>query len=104
CRKRLRALEATLFPSTTLFRSIRRVERQASVRGGAEWAVSRDKALDGGVRYTVTVTTTRTATLSRITFTVPTGTTATARVATVRSEEHTSELKSLAYLVCRLLH
>src|SRR5205823_8319013 len=26
------------------------------------------------------------------------------RVAVVRSEEHTSELQSLAYLVCRLLH
>src|SRR2546423_9960107 len=64
---------STLFPSTTLFRS-RRVQRRAG--SGAE--VRRNPAVlgDDDVREAR-----------------PHG----------RSEEHTSELQSLAYLVCRLL-
>src|SRR6478609_8323507 len=54
---------STLFPYTTLFRSLGRDRR--AVHGGEDVGVQRDQA--------------------------------------ERSEEHTSELQSLAYLVCRLL-
>src|SRR5205823_15011804 len=59
---------STLFPYTTLFRSLRIAGcRPASIRRGNRSLRSRWEA------------------------------------STVRSEEHTSELQSLAYLVCRLL-
>src|SRR5687767_15961896 len=68
---------STLFPYTTLFRSPRST-RQARVSGGgaAEFA-SEHGALDSRA--------------------------ASNQTADDRSEEHTSELQSLAYLVCRLL-
>src|SRR2546425_2463321 len=64
---------STLFPYTTLFRS-----KQFALDLGAVWAGDADQAppepLDAAIIF-----------------------------APVRSEEHTSELQSLAYLVCRLL-
>src|SRR2546423_9985027 len=69
---------STLFPYTTLFRSYR-VEVEAS--GFAKY-----------VQEPVTVNV-----LSRVTLEPV------VRPAGARSEEHTSELQSLAYLVCRLL-
>src|SRR5687767_15736309 len=65
---------STLFPYTTLFRSA----RSAEGAGGAR----RKLALAAGVGVAAV---------------------AGVAVATTRSEEHTSELQSLAYLVCRLL-
>src|SRR2546425_8398724 len=64
---------STLFPYTTLFRSLRAKEKSAR---------SRDRP--GGRRVLAT----------DYQCAAPHG---------VRSEEHTSELQSLAYLVCRLL-
>src|SRR2546425_7554076 len=63
---------STLFPYTTLFRSVvrpRGVRRAASGPKGRQYRPPRGESLDDGCR----------------------------------SEEHTSELQSLAYLVCRLL-
>src|SRR2546425_4978528 len=73
---------STLFPYTTLFRSLHRVvrlgvcgERLAHLLGSAEPPAQREVLAQ------------------RISF----------GVGLPRSEEHTSELQSLAYLVCRLL-
>src|SRR5687767_15692640 len=72
---------STLFPYTTLFRS------RAAGRQGAVGGVPAD--LQRGV-----------AALSRLLLRREH---ARARLGGARSEEHTSELQSLAYLVCRLL-
>src|SRR3712207_7285901 len=78
---------STLFPYTTLFRSARdqlRVRRGARPRG-------RHRAGDGGA-------------LARAREPpLPRGRRGVRRVAGARSEEHTSELQSRQYLVCRLL-
>src|SRR2546425_8993862 len=72
---------STLFPYTTLFRSRRRaLHRVGEPRvqgdlGGLAGAAEEQEQRDGGDQ----------------------------RPARGRSEEHTSELQSLAYLVCRLL-
>src|SRR2546423_7927027 len=66
---------STLFPYTTLFRSLFPVVR----------AEERDIGVSGTLRYGLVDD-------LQLTMRVPT-----------RSEEHTSELQSLAYLVCRLL-
>src|SRR2546425_7351615 len=77
---------STLFPYTTLFRSTaagrtsRRPHARRPVRAGTTRATPR-------------------RTVSLVPGPVPSGT----RRAGPRSEEHTSELQSLAYLVCRLL-
>src|SRR5687767_15290649 len=76
---------STLFPYTTLFRS------STSVPSGAGATVS--EAFNGSLART-SVSAAPAGTLhpmSAIT------------AAAIRSEEHTSELQSLAYLVCRLL-
>src|SRR3712207_7297989 len=79
---------STLFPYTTLFRSAEAEEEQerlaflASARGGRPRAPHEvGRTIELGMRGQV----------YRLT------------VATVRSEEHTSELQSRQYLVCRLL-
>src|SRR3989441_4270848 len=78
---------STLFPYTTLFRSLGDdvlldLRRPAldGVGARAEEGVLPDAAVDGPVRALPEL-----------------------RVRALRSEEHTSELQSLAYLVCRLL-
>src|SRR2546425_7946797 len=66
---------STLFPYTTLFRSRCRIlEGRDGIVGGAE-----DHTVEAGVRQRD------------------------GGICLRRSEEHTSELQSLAYLVCRLL-
>src|SRR5687767_15306598 len=73
---------STLFPYTTLFRSLRRLLESASIESLEE--VRGDGLTDGrwGPRRDLVWLLERVA---------------------QRSEEHTSELQSLAYLVCRLL-
>src|SRR2546425_5659622 len=74
---------STLFPYTTLFRS-RRADgggRRAGCRGGGGGGRGRDRGEDGVRRHPHRR----------------------GREEDPRSEEHTSELQSLAYLVCRLL-
>src|SRR2546425_8255357 len=70
---------STLFPYTTLFRSQQAEPERAGNRRSVEWPVCRDSGRLCPRRA------------------------AAARDGTGRSEEHTSELQSLAYLVCRLL-
>src|SRR2546425_6927133 len=77
---------STLFPYTTLFRSagVHLVDRQ-HIRLAAETTDPLDAANEVGAGLRL-----HTAQLAR-------------RQVGCRSEEHTSELQSLAYLVCRLL-
>src|SRR2546425_4064726 len=72
---------STLFPYTTLFRSRRQLDRNEEFLklAQARYAVGRATLID-----------VRQAQVAR-------------GQAEVRSEEHTSELQSLAYIVCRLL-
>src|SRR5687767_15462361 len=69
---------STLFPYTTLFRSVLAEQHQVRRRAPADGAQGND--LDASAAEG-----------------------AAGAVRRVRSEEHTSELQSLAYLVCRLL-
>src|SRR2546423_10150969 len=73
---------STLFPYTTLFRSCSARIRTPPCRAspGGILPASRPRAKRSGARAP-----------------------SSASAATARSEEHTSELQSLAYLVCRLL-
>src|SRR2546425_9466914 len=66
---------STLFPYTTLFRSLRRT-RGSEAHCSTAWPARADRPHSG---------------TGQVWWCVP------------RSEEHTSELQSLAYLVCRLL-
>src|SRR2546425_9725484 len=68
---------STLFPYTTLFRSVR--------------AYARDQLVTSRMLLAVV------GAVTRAHVTAPT------TASNMRSEEHTSELQSLAYLVCRLL-
>src|SRR2546425_7291972 len=78
---------STLFPYTTLFRS---AIHGAKSRRGRLWVSGRDmRNGKGGLRP-------KRRGRAKETFAVP-------RNSVERSEEHTSELQSLAYLVCRLL-
>src|SRR2546425_8158205 len=85
---------STLFPYTTLFRSIlweTRVGKGGRL-GGIQWG----SAYDGKNMYVA---------VSDVAHLRGSGITKMGHVGNsdVRSEEHTSELQSLAYLVCRLL-
>src|SRR5687767_15627712 len=80
---------STLFPYTTLFRSSTRERSRAAVAGARELA-SLARAAP------------RRRDLDRQDGAQPSGRRAVA-LRHRRSEEHTSELQSLAYLVCRLL-
>src|SRR5205823_10276078 len=91
---------STLFPYTTLFRS--RLAPGAPVGGAVELALTLDSdrgaaARAGSVGAAVDP---QAAAGRRVT---PSGDAVRAGGVGVRSEEHTSELQSLAYLVCRLL-
>src|SRR3989441_3369871 len=89
---------STLFPYTTLFRSGQRVSRRAR-RHAPGRALSLVRYLGPARRYPR-------AALSTAPLRGARGLRATPVVAcpaALRSEEHTSELQSLAYLVCRLL-
>src|SRR3989441_3361402 len=77
---------STLFPYTTLFRSLRIYCREVDVAtryGGDEFAIVLPETEFHAARFVA----------DRIR----------ERLSLDRSEEHTSELQSLAYLVCRLL-
>src|SRR2546425_3975723 len=81
---------STLFPYTTLFRSVWR--QHGDIRGAR--GERRNRNQDEGVALTSKGVAPRSRTS-------PTQAAAVKRQ--TRSEEHTSELQSLAYLVCRLL-
>src|SRR2546425_5770458 len=76
---------STLFPYTTLFRS-----RDSAITAGRATCIVRPKKL---LRATAAASRAN----SKLRSASP------GSAATLRSEEHTSELQSLAYLVCRLL-
>src|SRR2546425_9154381 len=80
---------STLFPYTTLFRSNRRTLPNPAP--SAIWVRGRPESVINCL-----------ARKTRCTCTTSTGEAPTCRLKR-RSEEHTSELQSLAYLVCRLL-
>src|SRR2546425_8666060 len=84
---------STLFPYTTLFRS----SMTTKADGGAS-AGSGSLALSAQVAIAISNVTTSASVGTGAALTL-TGT----LTAHARSEEHTSELQSLAYLVCRLL-
>src|SRR5205823_13963019 len=90
---------STLFPYTTLFRSVeapdRRVLGVGDVRRAGE-RIRRDREIVVAAPVGVRALTDQMAELV-----VEAGAAGARRVR--RSEEHTSELQSLAYLVCRLL-
>src|SRR3712207_7719150 len=78
---------STLFPYTTLFRSLRALDEMGRRRSGArvhEWPFA-----DGGT--------------GRAGSAVDLAGILDGKAADLRSEEHTSELQSRQYLVCRLL-
>src|SRR3712207_8979611 len=75
---------STLFPYTTLFRSI-----QYEYDVNPEFKPNPQKPEEGLADFTVTITEGKQFSLRRLEF--------------LRSEEHTSELQSRQYLVCRLL-
>src|SRR3712207_7354509 len=77
---------STLFPYTTLFRSRAAAER---VNWRVEEVIGGDRRLDFGKRFLPESL----ARVEPLTFLAP----------DERSEEHTSELQSRQYLVCRLL-
>src|SRR2546425_7941405 len=74
---------STLFPYTTLFRSERKAleQRAMGFTVGGDVGLQKDHALERGTHARIR---------ERVRL-------------HLRSEEHTSELQSLAYLVCRLL-
>src|SRR2546423_8704812 len=76
---------STLFPYTTLFRSACAIEGLGERIGDAELAVRHHPREDGAHDH------------------VDDGADREPVLTGMRSEEHTSELHSLAYLVCRLL-
>src|SRR2546425_6703686 len=80
---------STLFPYTTLFRSHQGRQAHAPVEEAhsGERRRRRQREADASVRVRICAPRRGTA----------------CRVPAKRSEEHTSELQSLAYLVCRLL-
>src|SRR2546425_3309750 len=81
---------STLFPYTTLFRSTWPVPRGGSPDMGNVSADGKELWVSGRYDDEVYVFDTETGRLTH-------------RIKVGRSEEHTSELQSLAYLVCRLL-
>src|SRR2546425_6677254 len=82
---------STLFPYTTLFRS-----QIATVGAGVTTYSATNLAAKTAYSYQVTA-------YNAAGVNSPFSNTASARTRPHRSEEHTSELQSLAYLVCRLL-
>src|SRR2546425_8248477 len=78
---------STLFPYTTLFRSTERPASRCSTTclTSSGWAVRAARTCSATSPTSISPTATKPPISSR------------------RSEEHTSELQSLAYLVCRLL-
>src|SRR5687767_15238825 len=94
---------STLFPYTTLFRSVLGIETSCDetgvgiVRGDVLLADAVASSVDEHARFGGVVP--EVASRAHLEAMVPT----VERACAERSEEHTSELQSLAYLVCRLL-
>src|SRR3712207_8378402 len=84
---------STLFPYTTLFRSL----KQIAVNAGLEGGVVAEKVRNSEVGHGLNAATGEYVDL------VGAGIIDPAKVTRSRSEEHTSELQSRQYLVCRLL-
>src|SRR5205823_15122953 len=103
CSTTLQPPRSTLFPYTTLFRSeasgmLDHVLDRVADQIEKETKIKR--RVKGAMVYPTVVFTFATLVLcAMLMFIVPIF----ARIFTSRSEEHTSELQSLAYLVCRLL-
>src|SRR3712207_6975732 len=79
---------STLFPYTTLFRSRRELTQNADNAAARSLEITEQLRAVGGVPDVVTPALGRLSAILKATF---------------RSEEHTSELQSRQYLVCRLL-
>src|SRR3712207_8343280 len=88
---------STLFPYTTLFRSRRRRWRPAASEGGGTCPVRRTAGSNTGAERLVALRDDDGHLGARIRVL------GLGRSAVRRSEEHTSELQSRQYLVCRLL-
>src|SRR5687767_15407156 len=82
---------STLFPYTTLFRSLLGARRTDRIEAVAEEC----KKLGARAAHAHALDVSKTASVEEFA--------KWARTTAQRSEEHTSELQSLAYLVCRLL-
>src|SRR5687767_15642217 len=87
---------STLFPYTTLFRSPARCNARRYVAGRATLSSRQDFTSPAGTDWPATAMNGRIRPSVR-------GRGPSAPLEVPRSEEHTSELQSLAYLVCRLL-
>src|SRR3712207_8648181 len=95
---------STLFPYTTLFRSVSLLDRQinAEQRIADAWRVGAAAAQEVEVRERAREEVRRTA-LRDTPEEAAAVVALTRRYLALRSEEHTSELQSRQYLVCRLL-
>src|SRR3712207_9558577 len=95
---------STLFPYTTLFRSYRSTE--AINMAGESWEPNTVPKIVGGFNIPKTVIETKVDTLTFLELLLRKGLCTDEEIdeirAAVRSEEHTSELQSRQYLVCRL--
>src|SRR2546425_3332303 len=90
---------STVFPSTTLFRSLARGVQGIDVHhriAGAQHAEHGDRILQAVRHHQRDARSRGEAPRARVALMMP-------NCLQYRSEEHTSELQSLAYLVCRLL-
>src|SRR5205823_12712552 len=88
---------STLFPYTTLFRSIIiAVTLSLAAHGSLDWLSLAQGVLGTGLFLIASFTVGRRIVVKTIRWTND-------HIRGERSEEHTSELQSLAYLVCRLL-
>src|SRR3712207_8831105 len=87
---------STLFPYTTLFRSVSRVSGRTKLRAKAI-AIDQNTAMNGVIPNAISTATAKSEVKWYPYLAVS------SQSGAVRSEEHTSELQSRQYLVCRLL-
>src|SRR3712207_9025143 len=92
---------STLFPYTTLFRSQRRDDEGRRAAQISTWLPSSTTRLGGSLKNSIALSALRSIQEKR--FSRHTGMPRLRARTRVRSEEHTSELQSRQYLVCRLL-
>src|SRR5205823_12737951 len=98
----LRPPRPPLFPYTTLFRSLANGIGSAASGASEVAAHSAAAAITADIRDRADPALVRADRVEQLYSQLPLGMAATVVIG-VRSEEHTSELQSLAYLVCRLL-
>src|SRR5205823_8599794 len=94
---------STHFPYTTLFRSRSRRTTRRIACTSPRYGTSARRGGSSRCRTSCTRTTATALSPTRQTCSISTRAAAVVLEQLVRSEEHTSELQSLAYLVCRLL-